>query len=234
MATETLILRPTGVGGTGTPAYYPEDTGDYEYYKCVSEEIADDDASYVVCNSVIFGYMFTIPDEYINMTPSSVKIHFRVRAEVENSADVLILDGYIASTDSTNGYSDRTIGEIKNLSTTYQNYCEEISQEYITPFYTALCDKDHFIPESESAFNNEYHIGLLLTSSDKNSCYLTQLYIELIYGESETETSETIFIKENGSWVALSGDVYKKEDGTWVLSDSSVLQNGNRYVVNNV
>jgi hypothetical protein len=56
------------------------------------------------------------------------------------------------------------------------------------------------------------------------------LYIEITYDGETGDTTESIYLKENGAWTSIPCTIYQKQNGTWVLTDSTVFNNGDKYI----
>jgi len=224
MATKTLIIRPTGfVAITNSPAKgFPSDTVAEDYYKLVNEEIADDDATYISVSGInaatLSGLLFEIPDEHTHCDFLSCTIKARAKANAEGLNFNISYD-YSETPSDTSTITNTSI-TIGTLSTSYQDYAYVLEEQFLTYFTS-----------NKSVYVRHQH-G---TISKDNSCILTQIYLELTYETSdedgEDDTSESIYIKQNGSWVAITGTIYHKENGVWVVTDSSALQNGTQYIV---
>lgn len=219
MATKTIILRPTG-GEKGSSTCYPDTL---EVWETINEEIADDDATYCIApkKSNTTTLTFTIPDKYKNLTPSSIKFHHRTKCSkgTDDGTSVFLLS-------YNNGADNAYISAGQTpLISTYQDYVIEISQDILDTLYSILLGID----------NPSFHIYLTSGySNDKNvgSAQITQVYLELTYEVEDDTSSESMFIRQNGSWVELSGAIYSKQNGVWTLTDSSILQNETHYILN--
>lgn len=67
------------------------------------------------------------------------------------------------------------------------------------------------------------------SSSGKSTCdvKISQIYLEVTYADDETET---IYIKQDNTWVATPCTIYKKQSDEWTLVDSSVFEEGTHFV----
>lgn len=233
MATETVILRPNrSISSSSAGSSYPI-VELSQYWSLVAEEISDEDSTYYAPNKLTGDpkLLFELPpEEYLNKIPTKISVCLRMK-ETNGNQDV-ITSILIFSSEFTSGIS------LKSniiLTSSYQNFYVTIPNEYLLSFYQGLLNQNFY--ESYGTGN----LGIMSTASSSSSkstldVRLTQLYLELEYsdGGDEPITSETIYLKQNGSWSAISGDIYKKENGIWVLKDASVLQQGLKYRINNV
>jgi hypothetical protein len=219
MATETIILRPTGGDCTEITVRYPDTL---DIWELVNEEVADDDATYIlISKSQDATLRFTFPEKYKNLTPSSMTIHYRAKAynSTSTSTNISICYGDLLGT----SFFKHMIGEKTTLSSIYQDYEINVSQDTLETVYSKLISTD------DPQYNCLY---LLSSTSNKNEelAQVTQFYLEITY--EDEESSESMFIRQNGSWVELSGTIYKRQNGSWVLADSSALQNETHYILN--
>lgn len=241
MATETVILRPNDSRADGTNRESYPSVDPTEYWTLVSEEVPDDDSTYVKPHLLLtsgVNYNFPgIPEQYKDKTPTKIKVYIRgcnkdTATTANLGVEIAIFD------DSTSmGYNKKQIADSPiTLSNVYKTYYIEIPEEYKLSFYAILTNEN-----SEIKNDGEGEVTPIRTSGnvgnkDTSDVRVTQLYLELEYSNEEDEptTSETIYLKQNGSWNAISGDIYKKENGTWILKDVSVLQQGLKYKINSV
>ena len=205
MATETLILRPTHVGGV--PERYPSETADAQLWSLIAEEVADDDATYIIPTLNITTF-FTVPNEYLSLTPTAIKIFIRAKASANATCQIGLCGATVDNTE---------------LTTVYQTSTVDVPSADLESVYQLL---------AENITNTGHGLTILLTGNGKATIYLTQAYLELTFGEgADTPISDTIHIKENGVWVAISGQIYRKINGAWALTDASALQSGTKYIV---
>lgn len=227
MATETLILRPThsalllsssvssSVGGIE-----PTDA-----WSLVAEEVADDDATWVQCGALnSAAYSFTIPEEYRSKTPTNIRVYIRAVASDTSGSPYLVIN--LADFDIANLYQLTTQ---HYLSTSYQTFYEDITDyDIISTWYNVLVNKD---PVKQYGHMD---ISFGRSGSKNPTVNLTQLYLELTYSDEPTPNVDTIYLKQDGIWISISGDIYKKQNGSWILSDSSVLEEGFQYTLNDI
>ena len=230
MAVETLILRPTYACFTTGVTFSPNIDDDLAYI-LVSEDTPDDDATYISTTNITdpMSFGFTLPNEYVNKVPTSINICCYAKNGGDGEGSIL-LQFCILDNDSKTWTGD---GHDDSLTSSYQMFYEFVPTENIAAFYSAM---------QLSQEENQY--GVVRVSASPNSsnsknettfeCRVTQVYLELTYDDSEDTGSETLYIKQNGTWVAITGDIYQKQNGTWVLADSSVFEAGFRYTLNDM
>jgi hypothetical protein len=240
MATETLILRPNDSRADGSNYEAYPSVEATEYWTLVSEEIPDEDSTYVKPHLSIVGganYNFpAIPEQYKNKTPTKIKVYIRGCNKDNTSNEPSFIGIKIIEPNDTNGYSITEIPPRITLSTAYVTDYIEIPEDYKLSFYSILTNEDI---QEEIKSNGKGEVTLFRidgssSSKQTSDIRITQLYLELEYLDEDPTTSETIYLKQNGSWSAISGDIYKKENGIWVLKDASILQQGLKYKINNV
>lgn len=229
MATETLILRPTYSVQQAT-ASVNSSLGNIDptnAWSLVAEEVADDDATWVQCGALNSpAYSFTISEEYRSKTPTNIRVYIRAVTDATSGSPYLIIN--LNDFDKANLYSLETQ---HYLSTSYQTFYEDITDyDMISAWYNVLANKD---PTEQFG---HMHISFSTggTGGKNVAVYLTQLYLELTYDDGPISNVETIYLKQNGVWISISGDIYKKQNGAWALSNSSELQDGFRYILNDM
>lgn len=228
MATE--ILRPVkGKGQTANFIYYPDNStvvsNVNDTYLLVNETNADDDASYVQLNTGSLG-AFDAQFDSENLRADYSRIvncRLAVRVKGDPSLDKLdvTLMGYSSSGTPQDVYAETIVLETSEWETVFLNVDSSTVNDAIT-----LTLK--YQPQ------NPLIIFKLLSSSvngsSKNSSTLkiTQVYLEITYVD---ETTETVYLKENGSWTPVPCVIYQKQNGAWVETTTAVLENGDKYVI---
>ena len=79
------------------------------------------------------------------------------------------------------------------------------------------------------ANRNDGSVGFAANSLAKNGTEgiaVTQLYLKIIY-----EKNDTIYLKENGSWISVPCSIYQKQNGAWIAVDSTIFENGDKYIL---
>ncbi len=226
MATETITLRPTsGLTGVSVTCY-PTDTPSDSIYLLVCEENQDDEATYIVWDTLasMSGFNFTVPGDYVSKIPTSIKVYAVMYVD-ETIAEINLQ--YMATGDTYSKLSNARI-----VSETYVPYIFEIPTAEVSDFYT------------NSLINHISSYALTFTvtststgSNSKNTTnypHLTQLYLELTYQEDEDIVLDTIYLKENSSWTSIPCTIYQKQNGAWVTTDSSILENGDKFILQEI
>ena len=212
MATETLILRPTSGMVIESVSRFPEDTATDDTWLLVSEEVADDDATYV-CPVLIsaLNLNFLIPLDYKILMPDAIKIVVRARIE-DGSIATTLAGNYATSITYSDDGSSYEFGRsnIDNipLSEEYQTILYEVPYDNIQPFWEML----------GVSYNgggvNTTHIGITSTGDDgkTGTMRVTQVYLEIDFEVEDPPTG--IFIKRNGAYIEAS-QIYQKINGSW-------------------
>ena len=218
MATETIIVRPAYVQfNEANNTVYPSSLSPDNTHMAINEEVADDDASYIITKFAAQAPIgFLIPEDYIDLTPTSINVYFK--AKEDQGSRVGIAYAYDINDSGRCVFAASRIETI--YTTTYQNYCVAIPKEDLSAFY-------NYTKQVDSNMKPKYGTVAIVGESTKSNTTITQVYLELIYGEPE----DAIYIKENGSWNMVSGTVYKKQNGVWTAVDSSTLQNEMNYIL---
>lgn len=210
----TLILRPVSDESLNHSC-----SSGSSGYAMISESSSDDDSTYVYqtvssTSSASVTSSFTLGG---TMPSGSFKITgARLYVRGKSSADYTYSGTYKLSIDS----SDSSM----SLSTSYQTSSNTgVATSLINNTYTS---------------SNFPSLSVTITtagkkSSSKNSNFqirITQVYLELEY-EEVAESSDEIYIKQNGIWTKYS-QVYKKINGTWLLQSdiASVFDTNTNYV----
>lgn len=219
MATE--ILRPTATKD-GVPAdilLHPDTTQATDAHRLLNEDAADDDATYIEFTKVLQYIYFHFASEKLLTDYSKIK-YCRGTVRGKTSSLKLPITVQVEYIDA----SSRTSNIIEPTSTDWTSYSFDI-------------DVSRFISVMEECVSSNKEPLIMLScsssSDDKNtmSLCITQVYIEVTYDDGTTETTDTIYLKEDGSWTSISGTIYKKQDGAWAVADSTVFENGDKFIV---
>ena len=212
MATKTMILRPTAMLNTDSFTGYAGGVETELSHLLVSEEVADDDATYITskasATSPTNGFLFTKPQ---NIVPTNIRIVCRVKSSTASSSCAIFY----------NKESGVTRVASPSVSTTYQNESYALPSADLTEFWKIINSTDTF------------HISFCSGTgvNDKSTAYttsLTQLFLEVDYEEAESE-DPILYVKANGVFSPISGDVYKKINDSWMISDTSVFNDGDKF-----
>lgn len=221
MATKTLILRPTSNSTSSNIrnyTLYPSDTATANIYLLLSEEKADDDATYISTSGTLAldGVYFTVPTEYTNITPIAIRLFVRTKtiSSAKAASPSLRIDG-------VEGLSTNTLDYIVINYDAYETNSTEISE--IDAVWNALVTGDFFLALGASNTNSS---GGKSTSTFE--VRYTQIYIEADYEEGPD--FPIAYVKNDSEWVQAEA-IYHKENGEWVECEENTLTNGSRYRV---
>ena len=216
MAIKTLILRPI-TGSYDSPATYPDSVATEERYLLVSEEVADDDATYISINTTAINAvtMFSVPSGYQSLIPQSMRLVVRARA-ASTATTGLVVQRTHMSLDA----SSTSNVELASFAITseYAMYTTTIESSIIEGVWNALY--------TDNASN--YFILKSKASSGKNTALrVTQVYLEVDFEVEDTEATG-IYVRNNGSFIEAS-KFFKMISGIWteitVDECKSILQN---------
>ncbi len=229
---DTEILRPVKCSNTvnsfssdlvSTPQVYDP----VSLANLVNEVAADDGSTYITvpgntlpAMALLFGSE-NFYNHYLEV--SKIICTFRAKAD-PTTTSVVVAMGRLASSNSVECESDTYIETTPN-STEWETFIVTYNGDVVIPYVTS------------SINNGQSQCPLVLGfqakavgSKGTASLDITQAYVEVIYDDGTTETTETIYLKENGSWTSVPCMIYKKQNGAWVESDATVFENGNRYI----
>lgn len=230
MATKTLILRPTSTlipSSNNIKNYtpFPSDTSAENMYMLVTEEIADDDATYISTKMTLpsGGINFTVPGEYTNITPKMIRLFTRVKTESATgitSSPYLLLSGHEDLSVESYEYT------VDNYDV-YETYLTEILEVDMEALWTNLVNGNFGILLGVS---NTTASG----SKSANSVEVryTQMYIEIDYDDGIPD-GPIAYIKKGTNWVQTDA-IYIKQNGSWIECDENTLTNGTQYRVTHI
>ena len=226
MATE--ILRPSSCDAAGT-AYIvtPDSVSEENYHTLVNEIIADDDSTCITLtktsnNSARVVVLFDsdmLRKNYSKITAA----RFVCRTKVDANDYFLRLNLL------------RRTGQVAQSQSSYEITFNDGT--WLTSYFDINATDMVEAIESWLAFNNtlhpiqfEFYAANTVQSTTKNacSCSITQAYLEITYNDT---TTETIYLKENGSWTSVPCTIYQKQNGDWITVDSTIFENGDRYTL---
>lgn len=219
MATKTVILRPTGNSSLWPDSsiiVYPSDTTSEQAYLLVNESVADDNATYVAVSNSLVGFeiSFELPE---NRSIIGSRLHVRVNC--------------------TSFKYNMSFKPSENND--FSNKCQcDINSDGWEDYAIDLINDDYFMTNFSlnqfTTFLVGFYAGSISSSKGGNNdtpVVITQVYLELTYEEPEI-TAIPLYLRENGTWNAVSGTIYRKENGAWVESDDSVFTNGDQFALN--
>ena len=234
MATETLILRPDASTGLDNIGYINgvQDTtiSGTDYYKLVSEEISDEDATYAspttATNSLFLH--FTMPEEYKELTATNAKVV--VRGCIKDSSNEYESVNVATPTAINSSNNTLTLTSLENVSfnSIYTDYIWTIPDDVFSIFIETLQDSSSMqirVQTSDSSTKNSTHV-----------IAVTQVYIELTFEKEAEEPSFTnnLYLKINNEWTPIMNAlIYKKVNGEWEPSDISIFTDNQKFILNN-
>ena len=188
----------------------PSDVEADNLYTLVSEEVPDDEATYVVLNTTIISgaivrFSFTVPEQFIVMRPCGLRVVFRCCVPGSaGSAGVELSVFEKNETDDT--LTKMVLGTIPAINDSYDNYIIDIPADNIPYAWSIL---------SKALVDNHEELQYILIARNGNKSTgvnLTQFYIE---ADFDIEENIAIYTKRNGSVVEVQ-QMYLKENGSWV------------------
>ena len=209
MATE--IMRPYDVVSSGSVVCIPEVD---DKASLINDVVPDDDSTYINITQTGITNCFDfkvasdkLKSEYQNVTKAVVVMRIK-------NSDLNYFIAYRQFTGSINYVDTKIESTIINQ---WETVAVQLDLEIFKNCVAAGEDGVRVI-----IFKNG-------SSSGKSTCdvKISQIYLEVTYAEDETET---IYIKQDNTWVATPCTIYKKQNDEWTLVDSSVFEEGTRFV----
>lgn len=227
MATKTVILRPYDTTIPSNQDYvtlYPSDTAAENANLLINEAEADDDSTYVILHNSLIGtkHDFKKPSD---LTIIGVKTHCRAKSSGTSNAVALAMSVIPAEGSEL----DEAVGTAKSAepgTSEWENYSADYSDD--STIMEALNNSEYTKISIKCYSGSSPGSGNKTTSVPTS---ITQVYLELTYEEPETTTTP-IYLRENGTWNAVSGTIYRKENGVWVESDDTVFTQGDQFALN--
>jgi hypothetical protein len=230
----TEILRPNSntqpiaISATNITTYPTlEDINDLEIL--INEETADDDSTYLQCLAVLTGPWCYFDSELLRNSYSeisSINLVARIKADVSTTRFLYSIITHEGTT---------VIRPLEGSAETQTKDWETIS---------IILDKDTVISAIEYNIQNAEDSPLIIElqaqkvgtdSKTKVDLCITQVYIEVTYSDGSSEdTTEMIHLKENGTWTSVPCTIYQKQSGAWVLTDSTVFNNGDNFILQQI
>lgn len=215
MATKTIILRPTSVTSDNETlvTLYPTDTAMANAHILVSEEVADEDATYITSglgSNVYYHFACAKPEDLKAVTGFSFKIRYRTEGTTSGTTyelNILSSTYSIASTGTTNNTA--YVDVVDNLT-------DDIKSAIITDFNNGSSTWD-------------FNIGQITAKgqSKHKPIRTTQIYIEITYEDNQEVVS---YFKQDGTWLPLGGFImyYKRNDKWNPINDSDLANYSNK------
>ena len=225
MATKTLILRPVRVttDDESLVTLYPSNTTMANAHTLVSEEVADDDATYIwltgAKGAVRYYFEYTKPEDLISITNFTVTL----KEKLESGSNVGGYNFYINNT-------MQAIGGSITLNTSEYN------------FYTLSPNTDKALTSiinlfSEATSDTEIYFYRNVNSNSSKASPLktTQVYMEITYEAKEEAKPDLIYLKKDNIYTQVNyNSIYSKNNNSWVITDISSLQNNEKYIIKEV
>lgn len=211
MATE--IMRPHTVSLSGKAMCVPETS---DAASLINDVVADDDATYInitqtgatnYCSCKLFSDK--AKNEYQNIINAIVVIRMK-NGNLNHVVTYRKFNDAMTFTDTT-------------IASSITNQWETI---------VAPIDLDDI--KSVIAYGDSTRILVFQNgSSSKATCdvKISQFYLEVTYAGGETET---IYLKQNNTWTEIPCTIYQKQNNEWVLTDSSILNDGDRFAIQEI
>lgn len=237
MATKTIILRPhrywdninNAAGINVEWTFYPADTPHDDISLLVSEEVADDDATYVsvpTTGNCSDGFGFATAD--LDIIPISIRILARMRCQ--NTAVVMKYDICAEPVDGASHGTTICSGiSTEALSATYTTHSCNIPSEYVSTIWDYMCSTAVYVclgPTNSSG-----------SGKSASNTIITQLYLEVDYddGTGIPDTPEAVMYQKIGdAWTPVYGTVYKKVNGIWQLNTLDHLTTEDKIIIEGV
>lgn len=221
MATKTVILWPIGTfeATDSRVSWVPTDVDKNNLHMLVNESVADDDATCITIDANSFARVSFYVDFPIGKTISSIKVYCRAKT----NGDMYGVSVKIATYDESNENLGSEGGTATSIIGEWSNYVVEMPSEAINSINSEECRYAYLM----------LLCGKRTTSSSKGELTetsYTQVYVEVTYEEPETATP--IYLRENGTWNAVSGIIYRKENGAWTEADDTVFTQGDQFALN--
>ena len=206
MAIKTITLRPTGSDSYIVDGYdpatttYPATSDVTKVYLLINEDNADGDGTYIKIASVPgASYSFTVPDEYIGLTPTAMRLYVNIMADT--ASDITFA---IEEPDDTAGYIDACS---VSAETAYNVYIVEPQSDDMSLLWGAVIGDESVVKSPGLAM-----MGTAQDSAVKETTIkLTQFYIE---ADFDVDESSGIYVRKNGAFVEVA-QMYQKVNGAW-------------------
>lgn len=232
MATE--ILRPIyAEDWTGSSiSLYPSSTNQDAIHMLINEVIADDNSTYVEVTNSMGGLVACFNSEllrkhYNNIT--SCRLVCRIKGDPSVNIPRL---SFVGTQDGDSTVSNLQQKTFTHSSTDWETIYIDYNPSAIisileTNLSSSLSDLSIYPLQVVCS------VSSVSSSGSKNTFSLsyTQVYMEITYSDSDDVTTQTILLKENGSWVTIPCIIYQRQNGTWSQSSTDIFINGQLYTL---
>ena len=227
------ILRPNAnseASSSGGIVFYPSDVEFADAEILVYEAVADDDATYIEITDLLHDFDGHFDSERLRNNYSKIT-SFRIVCRIKTAPTSTSLRCRLDSPNSTSSDTFTTIKVSPQSSDWETVYANFETTDIITRIETALkYDATQDLFTVLFGLNTE-----TTTNPDKStlSLKITQVYVEITYEDdsSNDSTTETIYLKENDAWASIPCLIYQKQNGTWVTADSTILEDGYNFIL---
>lgn len=224
----TLILRPDASKGNGVTTTTPSGVAIEECYKLVNEERADYESTYITmaAGDSIF-LRFSLP-ENIKRTSLGSSTTLRVGGVYYDRVD----NGHIVpSREALCCWSDET--SLVNIAFIGKGDSDVGMMASVVSDLVSMTDS------IINALNSNDLAYVFVLNSDVKSTVIadiSQIYLEInnVTYEEVEDTTLSVFLKQSGTWIPVTGKLYQKQNGTWVECDTSVLTDGTQYALEDI
>ena len=225
MATKTLILRPISAEVTiadpnnkASMSVTPSDTSTDAYHTLLSEEVADNDSTYI---AIAGGYYI---DVKFNALPQDIKI---------NNIKIIVMartpSGNTGTMTASYNFYKNVGGELQAIESS--NINTDVSYGDISAEYTQfICESSLFTQELISNQALDYVFRIIANTASNVQVSITQIYAEVAYEIYVTP----IYFKNSGSWTTFSCRLYQKINSNWVMVEDNSLIENERFKMNSL
>lgn len=218
MAAKSVILRPVGFVNTGeiTSVIFPyggnpDTTAAEDYFLLISEEVADDDTTWV--NNGPSNDDLGVILESTDKVPISGRVV--ARANITTNADYLEIRLLDRANPTTTIYTQNfdipfVLGEDGTTkNSVWHTYVVEVTDT--NALQSFLSAAEPVVVLNASTYGEPVY-------KTYHTEQLTQLYCEFEYKDGSS-----YYVKSDGAWAENSGTIYRKSNGVWAEVDASAL-----------
>ena len=230
----TEILRPVSLRQFGGPVnLVPTDLPFELGYTYINETSPDDGASYLDTGTLGFAVTDFRSPMLINSYSKiiSCRVVVRVKCGNTNTACCLALSEISEEGEETQKNKTQIPVNSTDWKTVYGTFD---AADIIASIESRLSYPEYSI----NTFGTTVPLGIMCggalaegSSGKQGGIYYSQVYIEITYDDSEETDTDTIYLKENDSWMSIPCTIYQKQNGAWVAVDSTIFENGDEYIL---